>query len=369
MRIERIELRLIEIPLLEPFEISCHRFESKTALVLKAWDSDGLVGWAEGEHLRTPWYVPETVESGWSLLSGILIRDLIGLEFANAGDIADRLSWIQGNQLSLSAIDCLVRDLLAKRAGVSLAASLGARRDKVPAGTSIGLCASPAALVDRVAEAAEAGYARVKVKIKPGKDAEYLESVRNAFPDIPLMVDANSSYDPRLEEDLAGLDRFALMMIEQPYPNGDLVDHARLAARISTPVCLDESIHSMHEARAAAALGSCRVINIKPPRIGGPGAAAVMQSFLAARGIAAWCGGMLETGIGRAVNIACAALPGFSLPGDFAAPRTYLKRDIVRERFDLLPGGMIAVPQGPGIGVEVDEDYLRHVTSRVEVFS
>lgn len=367
MRIDRIELRLIEIPLIEPFEIASHRFESKTALILKAY-CGGLVGWAEGEHLSTPWYVPETTESGWDLLSRLALPELARMDFESAEEVAAGFSWIQGNQLSLSAIDCLVRDLLAKRDGLCLAAALGAARDRVPAGTSLGLCASPSALVDKVAEAVEAGYARVKVKIKPGKDIAYLEAVRKAFPEIPLMADANSSYSEADSGALRELDRFGLTMIEQPYPNGDLVGHAALAAELSTPVCLDESVHSMHEARAAVALGACRVVNIKPPRIGGPGAVLEMQGFLAGRGVDAWCGGMLEAGIGRAVNVACAALPGFTLPGDLAAPRTYLERDIVDRRFELLPGGTVAVPSGPGIGVEVDEDYLGAVTVRMEAF-
>ena len=369
MRMDRIELRLIEIPLVEPFEIASHRFTAKTALVLKAWTRDGIVGWAEGEHLDTPWYVPETVESGWALLSSLLLPALVGLEFSTADELSGRFSWIQGNQLSLAAVDVLARDLICRAERRSLAASLGGVRDRVPAGTSLGLCPSPERLVERVAQAAASGYQRVKIKIKPGKDLDYLEAVRNAFPDLPIMADANSSYSPSDADTLAALDRFDLTMVEQPYENGDLVHHAELAARIATPVCLDESVHDIHDARAAVALGACRIVNVKPPRVGGPGSVLRMEAFLRGRGIPVWCGGMLETGIGRAVNLACASLEGFTLPGDLAAPLSYLERDLVEERFELAPDGTIEVPVSPGIGVRVDEDYLEQRTVRKEVFA
>jgi O-succinylbenzoate synthase len=368
VKIERIELRLIEIPLIEPFEIASHRFLTKTAIVLKAWTREGYLGWSEGEHLETPWYVPETVESGWSLLSEVLLPSLIGLDFSSAEEVAQRFSWIQGNQLSLAAVDVLVWDLISQQQKKSLAVALGGIRDRVPAGISLGLCSSPRELVEHVTAAAGNGYQRIKVKIKPGKDIVYLDQVRREFPHLPIMADANSSYLPADADTLKALDRFDLMMIEQPYANGDLVHHAELADMISTPICLDESIHNLHEARSAVALGACGIVNIKPPRIGGPGSVVQMESFLRGRGIPIWCGGMLEAGIGRAVNIACASLEGFCLPGDLAAPRTYLEHDIVSDKFNLLEDGTIKVPDKPGIGVEVDEEYLNHCTKRLKVF-
>ncbi len=369
MKIERIELRLIEIPLTEPFEIASHRFLTKTALILKAWTREGYIGWAEGEHLETPWYVPETVESGWSLLSRVLIPSLVGLEFSSAEEVAQHFSWIQGNQLSLAAVDVLVWDLILQQQKKSLAVALGGIRDRIPAGISLGLCSTPRELVEHVTVAAQDGYQRVKIKIKPEKDIAYLEEVRKHFPHLPIMADANSSYSPADVDILMALDRFGLMMIEQPYANGDLVDHAELAAQIATPICLDESIHNLHEAYSAVALGACGIVNIKPPRIGGPGSVVQMESFLRSRGIPVWCGGMLEAGIGRAVNIACASLEGFCLPGDLAAPLTYLEHDIVGDKFDLLADGTIKVPNNPGIGMEVDEEYLNHCTKRLKVFS
>lgn len=369
MKVERIELRIIEIPLKKPFEIASHRFETKTALVLKAWATNGLTGWAEGEHLATPWYVPETVEAGWALLSSVLIPGLLRRSTGSAEEIGQHFAWIQGNQLSLAAVDGLVCDLLAKEKGVSLSTYLGGVRTSVPAGASLGLCSTPAELSDRVAEAASAGYLRVKIKIKPGKDIAYLERVRRDFPDLPIMVDANSSYTPLDADRLKELDRFRLMMIEQPYENGDLVHHAGLAARLTTPICLDESVHNLHEARSAAALRAGKILNIKPPRVGGITAVQKMLAFAREAGLSAWCGGMLETGLGRAVNIACASLKGFDLPGDLAAPATYLTRDLVAEEFALSADGTIPVLEGAGIGVSVDEDYLEHCTTRLAVFA
>lgn len=368
MNIDRVELRLIEIPLIEPFEIASYRFLSKTALVVKAWTKEGIIGWAEGEHLETPWYVPETVESGWSILSTLLLPGLLHREFSSAEQIGQHFSWIQGNQLSLATVDGLAWDLIARSRGLSLARALGGTRDCIPAGTSIGLCTSPDQLVERVSSAASGGYQRIKVKIKPGKDLVYIEKIRQTFPLLPLMADANSSYSPSDEDTLKALDSFNLLMIEQPYENGDLVHHANLAARLTTPICLDESIHTLHEARAAVALGACKIVNIKPPRIGGPSSVVKMEAFLSARNIPVWCGGMLETGLGRAVNVACASLEGFSMPGDLAAPATYLERDIVKERFALASDGTLEVPDQPGIGVQVDEEYLEHCTRRLAVF-
>jgi O-succinylbenzoate synthase len=368
MKIDRIELRLIEIPLKEPFEIASHRFLSKTALILKAWANEGIIGWAEGEHLGTPWYVPETVESGWAILSSLLLPGLIHREFSSAQEVKQLFSWIQGNQLSLAAVDVLVWDLISRANGISIAHALGGRRDRVPVGTSLGLCSSPDQLLERVSAAVGEGYQRIKVKIKPGKDFAYVEKIRQDYPTLPLMVDANSSYSPVDENKLQALDGFHLIMIEQPYENGDLVHHAGLAARLTTPICLDESIHTIHEARAAVALGACQIVNIKPPRIGGPSAVLDMETFLRGQGIAVWCGGMLETGIGRAVNLACASLEGFCLPGDLAAPGEYLERDIIAEHFTLASDGTMLVPDQPGIGVQVDEEYLDHCTSRLEVF-
>ena len=368
MKIERIELRIIEIPLSEPFEIASHRFLTKSALLIKAWTNDGLIGWAEGEHLETPWYVPETVQSGWALLSGILLPQLLHREFVSTHEIRSHFNWIQGNQLSLAAVDVLAWDLLAQAQGLSLAKVLGGVRDKVPAGTSLGLCASPEELLAHVRSAATDGYKRVKIKIKPGKDLVYLQAVRREFPVLPIMADANCAYTPEDMEHLAALDDLNLMMIEQPFMNGDLTAHAALAKRIKTPVCLDESIHSLHEAKAAVALGACGIVNIKPPRIGGPSAVQAMEHFLREKNIPVWCGGMLETGLGRAVNLACAALEGFSLPGDLAAPMTYLEHDIVHEDFALTPQGSMCMMQAPGIGVQMDEEYIKHCTRQVMLF-
>lgn len=362
MKIDKIELRIIEIPLSEPFEIASYRFLSKTALLIKAWTNENLIGWAEGEHLETPWYVPETVASGWSLLSDVLLPELLHKEFSTPQELAEHFSWIQGNQLSLAAIDVLAWDLASQYAGKSLGNALGAGVEEVPAGTSLGLCATPEELLEHVHAAAMEGYRRIKIKIKPGKDITYLQTVRSEFPTLPIMADANCAYTPKDIDHLAGLDDLDLMMIEQPFMNGDLTGHATLAAQIKTPVCLDESIHTLHEAHAAVALGACEIVNIKPPRIGGPSVVQKMERFLNGKGIPVWCGGMLETGLGRAVNLACAGLEGFRLPGDLAAPLTYLEHDIVHEKFALTPQGTMQLMKTAGIGVQMDEDYIEYCT-------
>ncbi|MFO8037080.1 MAG: o-succinylbenzoate synthase [Anaerolineales bacterium] len=368
MILDRFELRSIRIPLKAPFEISSYRFTAKTALVLKGYTRNGITGWAEGEHLEAPWYTAETVKTGLDILSSVILPSLLGKSFPSVEDVKKYLSWIQGNQLSLALVDNLFHDLFARAEGASIGKFLGIEAKSVPAGVSVGLHDSPESLTDTVAERVATGYPRVKVKVKPDKDRVFLEHLRQQFPDLPLMIDANAAYGIEDADHLADFDRFALMMIEQPLHNGDLVDHAILANRIKTPVCLDESIHTIHDARAAAALGSCAVVNIKPPRVGGILEVIRMQNFLHSVRIPAWCGGMFETGLGRAVNLACAGLPNFVYPGDLSPPEDYLEFDIVEEPYTLNPDGTVAIPSGPGVGVTVDIDALEKCTSLLRVF-
>lgn len=369
MEIKKIELSVIRLPLKEAFEISVHKFTHKSALILKVETRDGLIGWSEGEHLEAPWYVPETIQTGWNILSTFFIPQILGYEFSSVHQVMKSFSWMQGNQLSRSAVDVLFHDLFSKQKGLTLSEYIGGRNGYVPAGKSIGIMDTPGNLVDEVSKFVDIGYKRIKIKIKPGKDIQYIEAVRSSFPKIPLMADANTAYSLDDITLLKQLDPFNLMMIEQPLGNGDLVNHAILATKIKTPICLDESIHSMNDAASAHALKACSIINIKPPRIGGLSAVVEMQSYLQSKGIPVWCGGMLEAGIGRAVNLACASLPGFTIPGDTAPPLDYLREDITNNDFLLTSDGMIEIPTGLGIGVDINETILDKYTVKRETFN
>jgi O-succinylbenzoate synthase len=285
----------------------------------------------------------------------------------DAADFRERVANVRGHPLARASVELAIWDAIGRVTRTSLSRLLGGKRASVPVGVSVGLQATPERLVEVVRDYRNAGYRRVKIKIKPGRDRTEVEALRKVFPDLPLQVDANSAY--RLEDRavIESLDGFGLLLIEQPLAEDDLVDHSRLQVGLRTPICLDESILHRRHARQAIDLDAARVINIKPARVGGLTEAVAIHDLCLARGVPVWCGGMLETGIGRAANLALASLPGFVLPGDISASRRYYAEDLAQPLFSLNPDSTIDVPQGPGLGVEVDWQALERATLAMDV--
>jgi O-succinylbenzoate synthase len=363
MHVDEIEIRHLELPLVHPFETSFGREEVRQTIVV-AVRSQGLTGWGEAATSAGPWYEYETVDTCWHVLRDFLAPLVKGQEVATPEDAARLMAPVRGHHLAKMGLEAAVWDLLGQSQGQSIADMLGGSRDRVAVGVSIGVQDSVPALLDRIADFWAQGYRRVKIKIRPGWDVEVVRQVRERFPDVPLMADANSAYSLADAGRLVALDDFDLTMIEQPLAYDDLVDHAELQRRLRTPLCLDESVPSLAAARAALALGSGRIINIKPGRVGGLTVARAIHDLCYAQGVPVWCGGMLETGIGRAHNVALASLPGFILPGDISASDRYFHQDIVEPAFVLNDDGTMSVPNAPGLGVAVQLDRLYAATRR-----
>ena len=367
MRIDRIELREVRLPLVHPFETSFGRETEQRAVIVRI-DSGDLAGWGESAAGIGPWYSYETVETCWHVQRDFLVPLLLGQEVESPRSIHERFAPVRGHNMAKTGLEQAVWDLFGKAAGIPLARLIGGEKDRIESGVSVGIQASLDGLVDRIGGFVDRGYRRIKIKIKPGWDTDAAAAVRERFPDLPLMLDANSAYTLDDVGLLRRLDRFDLMMIEQPLGHDDIVDHAKLQAQIETAVCLDESIVTPEHAGWAIELGSCRIINIKPARVGGLGAAIAIHDLCQAHGLPVWCGGLLETGIGRAHNVAVSSLPNFRLPGDVSESARYYERDLIDPPFELNPDGTITVPTGPGIGVAVDEEWLGACTFRSEVF-
>lgn len=367
MRIERAELRLISLPLLRPFVTSFGAQTEKVCILLRL-DCEGVTGWGECVAMEGPWYSEETTGTAWHILEEFMLPAVLGKSFESASEMLRELAAVRGNNMARATVEGAFTDALAKAAGVPLAHYLGGTRAQIESGVSIGIQPSPADIVATVERELAAGYLRIKMKIKPGADLEYATAVRRAFPDTLLMVDANSAYTLEDAGQLAALDELGLMMIEQPLGHDDIIDHAALARQVQTPICLDESIHTPADARKAIEFRSCRIINIKSGRMGGLTASVQTHDLCADRGVPVWCGGMLETNIGRAHNVALASLPNFRLPGDVAASERYFERDVAFPNFELTAQGSIRVPEAPGIGVEVDERRLEETTLRREEY-
>jgi O-succinylbenzoate synthase len=366
MQIERVELRKVRLPLVHPFETSFGR-ETEQRVVIVRIDADGLTGYGESAAGIGPWYSYETVETCWHVQRDFLVPLLLGREIESASEIRDLFAPVRGHNMAKTGLEQAVWDLLAKEAGIPLARLLGGEKDRIESGVSVGIQNSIDELLDRIGAFVDRGYRRIKIKIGPGWDVAAAEAVRGRFPDVPLMLDANSAYTLDDVGLFHRLDAFDLMMVEQPLGHDDIVDHAKLQAQIRTPVCLDESIVTAEHARWAIELGSCRIINIKPARVGGLGAAIRIHDLCQESGLPVWCGGLLETGIGRAHNVALSTLPNFRLPGDISESARYYERDLIDPPFKLNSDGTITVPKGSGIGVMVDEDRLEECTVRSEV--
>jgi len=367
MKIRRAVLRELPLQLKEYFEISSGGTQSRR-IVLLTLEAEGVEGWSECVAGETPGYSYETTDTAWHVLSEWLLPAVVGAQV----DDARRLNpapWLRGHPMARAVVEMAGWDLEAKRRGVALAELLGGDPGgHVPVGVSIGIQKTNDALLEKVEQYLREGYRKIKIKIKPGRDVDALRSVRERFAEAPVMADANSAY--RLPDDmerLRELDEFDLMMIEQPLGHEDLLDHAELQRRIETPVCLDESVCSPEDARLALHLASGRIVNIKPGRVGGLAASVAIHDTCRAAGWPVWCGGMLESGIGRAHNVALASLPGFSLPGDISGSRRYWAEDIVQPEFEM-QDGLMAVPAGPGIGVAPRVNRIEALTTRKLVF-
>jgi o-succinylbenzoate synthase len=358
MKIESITLHHLSMPLVAPFETS-FGVTSERECILVSIKSEGLTGWGECAVDRDPGYCYETVGTAWHILRDFIAPLLLGEYVSDAFDFQRRAAGIRGHNLAKAGVEMALWDLLGKRQGKSLREMLGGQLARVAVGVSVGLQVRPAVLVETVEKYLSAGYARIKIKIKPGRDVGDAEAVRKAFPHIPLQVDANSAYTLETCQVLRPLDKLKLLMIEQPLNEDDLWNHSKLQKQFHTPICLDETIVSVLHARSALEMEACRIINIKPGRVGGLSQAVAIHDLCRAQGVPVWCGGMLETGVGRAANLALASLPGFSLPGDISASDRYYEKDITVERFKLDPGSTIDVPSGPGLGVTVDAAILK----------
>jgi O-succinylbenzoate synthase len=322
--------------------------------------------WGECVAGEGPWYSYETVETAWQILKGYVLPAVIGRELANVDALETLFAPVRGHHMAKACVEMAFTGALAERARKPLATFLGGVRDRVETGVSIGIQPTVDALLDSIGSHLAEGYRRIKVKIEPGWDVVAIGAIRERYPEITLMADANSAYEIDDAAHLAQLDRFGLLMLEQPLAAGDLVDHAALQRQIRTPICLDESIESARDARQALQLGACQVINIKPGRVGGFAESRRIHDIASKAGVPVWCGGMLETGIGRACNVALATLPNFRLPGDISASGRYWAEDIVEPAFVLQEGGTIAVPTRWGIGVRVKVDLVERLTVRRE---
>lgn len=369
LNVRSITLREIELPLREPFQISSGTTTLRRILLVEIVDADGVAAWSECVAGGRPNYSPETIDTAWVVLKEYAAPRIIGFSFESAADVRAELERdFRGQNMAKAALEMGMWELEARRTDMPLAGLLGGSRDRIEVGVSIGIQSSPAELVAKARSALEEGYRKLKMKVMPGSDVAFVGAVREELgPDAPLMVDANNAY--RLEdiETLKALDRFELIMIEQPLAWDDLVQHAALQKELRTPICLDESITSPDRVRDMVALGSGRIVNIKPGRVGGFSASVDIHDFCRENDIPIWCGGMLESGVGRGYNVALAALPNFTIPGDVSPSSRYWERDIVLPEWEMNRDGTIAVPMDrPGTGVEVDRDRVEDLTVRSE---
>jgi O-succinylbenzoate synthase len=367
MKIESISLTLLSMPLVAPFETSFGRELDRQCILVTIY-SEGLIGYGECVADRDPGYCYETSGTAWHILKDFIAPLILGQDLSDADDFQRRVAGIKGHYLAKAGVEMALWDLMGKRAGRSLRELLGGISEKVEVGVSVGLQESSQALVRTVENYLEQGYARVKIKIKPGRDVGEASAVRQAYPSLRLQVDANSAYTLESAQTLRPLDQLGLLLIEQPLAEDDLWDHHKLQEEFRTPICLDESILSPRHARQALEMRACRIVNIKAGRVGGLSQAVAIHDLCRAQDVPVWCGGMLETGVGRASNLALASLHSFKLPGDISASERYYAHDITRERFTLNPDSTIDVPNTAGLGVSLDQEALaRYCQAEIEL--
>ena len=365
MKLTEVELRVIELPLVRPFRTSFGTQSSRQVLMVKVTNENGTIGWAECVAMSEPLYSPEYTHACIDLIKRFLIPALNSAGDFKAEEVATILKPFLGGQMAKASLETAILDAQLRDQKMSLAKYLGATKNKVECGVSVGIANNLDSLAEEVKSYVDAGYRRIKLKIEPGWDINAVKSIRQIYPEIPLQVDANQAYTRDDGKHLAQLDDFNLLLIEQPLDEHDILGHALLAKEVKTPICLDESIISLQSAQDALALKATTVINIKPGRVGGYLESVKIHDLCVKNQVPVWCGGMLETGIGRAANLALAALPGFTLPGDTSASARYFKQDVTTPF--VMDDGYLTVPTGDGIGVTPDLDFLDSITRSKEV--
>lgn len=368
MKIQNITIRHLKMKMKAPFTTSFGTFVNKEFLLLEATDELGNKGWGESVAFDSPWYNEETYKTNWIILEDFLIPLVKGKEIEHPDEINELFAFIRKNNMAKAALEGAVWDLYAKRTHQTLASALGGDKKEIEVGISIGIQKSVEKLLSLIDGYVKEGYKRIKVKIKPGWDVDVIRAIRERFPDVPLVADANSAYSLEDAALLKQLDEFNLTMIEQPLASDDIIDHATLQKQLKTPICLDESIHSLEDARKAVELGSCGIINIKIGRVGGLTESKKIHDYCESKGIPVWCGGMLESGIGRAHNVAITTLSNFIMPGDTAGSERYWERDIIDPEV-IVENGYITVPDEPGIGYEPNLERIEKFTVNKKVYN
>lgn len=361
MNISEITIRHVQMEMKSPFTTSFGTFKMRDFLLLEAKDQDGTIGWGESVAFHSPWYNEETLKTNWHMLEDYLIPLILHKDIEHPDEVSEIFSHIRKNNMAKSTIEGAIWDIYAQKTNQSLANALGGDKEKIEVGISIGIQNSIEELVDLVDGYVKEGYKRIKVKIKPGWDVEVMRTLRETFPDVQIMADANSAYTLDDIDLLKQLDAFDLMMIEQPLASDDIIDHATLQQHLQTPICLDESIHSLEDTRKAVELGSTKIINIKIGRVGGLTEAKKIHDYCMEKEIPVWCGGMLESGIGRAHNVALTTLANFTLPGDTAGSSRYWEKDVIKPEV-VSENGYIHVPKTAGIGYEIDREAIDSYT-------
>jgi O-succinylbenzoate synthase len=366
LKIDQITLRQIRMPLVHFFETSFGRTYER-AMILVELRSGGVSGWGEVTCGENPFYNEEWTDSAWLILKHFVVPRVLNHEFASAAEVGARSAHIRGHNMARGGLEAAAWDLEARMYGVPLWKQIGGgARQEIPCGVSIGIQDSVAQLLKKIETEVNAGYQRIKVKIKPGWDIDVIRAIRQEFPAIKLMADANSAYTLKDIDHLRRLDEFYLMMIEQPLAHDEIIDHVPLQAALQTPICLDECIRSAHQAEQAIRMKACGIINIKLGRVGGFAEAKRVHDVCMAHNVPVWCGGMLEAGVGRCHNIALATLPNFVLPGDVSASKRYWKQDIIRPAVETTSQGTIVVGGAPGFGYEIDNGFIKQITEREE---
>lgn len=351
--IQQINLHKLHMTLNNPFKTSFGTIQKKEFFIIEVVDGAGKRGFGESVAFSSPWYTEETVQTNLHMIEDFLIKILQRNHLHHPDDVSNLFSIVKGNHMAKSAVEGAIWDLYAKQKGIPLSNALGGDQLTVDVGISLGIQPTIEDMLEKIEYYVQAGYKRVKLKIMPGHDIEVLRPVRHYFPDLPLMADANCSYTLQDSDRLKKIDDLNLIMIEQPLAHDDIIDHSKLQAHLKTPICLDESIHSLEDVRLAIEFGSCKIINVKTGRVGGLTEAKKIHDYCVTKDIPVWCGGMLEAGIGRAHNIALASLPQFSLPGDIGGSSHYWKEDIIEPEV-IVENGVISIPQKPGIGYNID---------------
>lgn len=350
-----------------PFSSSLETIKERKFIIVEAEDEEGRTGWGEVSAFSSPWYTEETIATCYHMLKDFFIPKLMESQIQHPTEVPKLLEKYRGNRMAKAGVEAAYWDLYAKREGRTLSSCIGGVREQVPAGVAVGINHMDT-MLSEIHDHLQEGYKRIKIKIKPGKDIEPLKIIRAHFPGLSIIADANSSYQLKDISRIKALDQFDLMMIEQPLAHDDIVDHRHLQKHIKTPICLDESILSAENTRKAIELGSCKIINIKPARVGGLTEALKIHKVCKENNIPVWCGGMVETGISRAHNLALSSLSQFTIPGDISSSSRFWENDIIEPKINV-KNGFIKVPQTPGIGFDIDHERLRSCTSKIDLFT